>query len=196
MNLSSQNQNIDIRAIREGDKKTFALLIATHYEATFWYAQSLTRDEALAKDMTQEGFYKLWKKRKKIKDGVVIKGWLHKSVRNTFLDYIKKTKKETRLLEATLADTLDNIIEKEVEEKMHQKMAVIEKEIQNLPKKCHKVFLLSKREGLTNNEIAEYLGISIKTVEGHLSKALRILRKKVLDKIQLLFMLLKPTKST
>ena len=74
---------------------------------------------------------------------------------------------------------------------MSKKLAIIEKEIQNLPKKCHEVFLLSKKEGLTNNEIAEHLGISLKTVEGHLTKALKTLKEKVIEKIQLLFMIFK-----
>lgn len=191
MDLNSQEQNIDIRAIQKGDRKAFATLIESYYKETFWYARSLTRSEALAKDLTQEVFSKLWEKRKKLKEGVVIKGWLFQSIRNKYLDYVKKTKKETYLLETAFANTLNSVIQKETEEGVSKKMAIIEKEIQNLPKKCHEVFLLSKKEGLTNNEIAEHLGISIKTVEGHLTKAFKTLKEKVIEKIQLLFMIFK-----
>ena len=145
----------------------------------------------MAKDLTQEAFFKLWKKRGILKEGVLIRGWLYKSVRNTFLDHIKKYNKETRLLEMAYADALDNTIQTENEEELRYKMEIVEREIQNLPKKCSKVFLLSKKEGLTNNEIADYLGLSIKTVEGHLTKALKILRKKLKDKIHVLFMILR-----
>lgn len=191
MDLNSQEQNIDIRAIQKGDRKVFATLIEIYYEETFWYAKSLSRNDALAKDLTQEVFYKLWSKRKKIKDGVVIRGWLFRSVRNKFLDHVKKNRRQTQLLETTLADTLDTFIQRENDEGMSKKLAIIEKEIQNLPKKCHEVFLLSKKEGLTNNEIAEHLGISLKTVEGHLTKALKTLKKKVIEKIQVLLMIFK-----
>ena len=191
MDLNSQEQNIDIRAIQKGDRKVFATLIEIYYEETFWYAKSLSRNDALAKDLTQEVFYKLWSKRKKIKDEVVIKGWLLRSVRNKFLDHVKKNRRQTQLLETTLADTLDTFIQRQNDEGMSKKLAIIEKEIQNLPKKCHEVFLLSKKEGLTNNEIAEHLGISLKTVEGHLTKALKTLKEKVIEKIQLLFMIFK-----
>ena len=191
MDLNSQEQNIDIRAIQKGDRKVFATLIEIYYEETFWYAKSLSRNDALAKDLTQEVFYKLWSKRKKIKDEVVIKGWLFRSVRNKFLDHVKKNRRQTQLLETTLADTLDTFIQRHNDEGMSKKLAIIEKEIQNLPKKCHEVFLLSKKEGLTNNEIAEHLGISLKTVEGHLTKALKTLKEKVIEKIQLLFMIFK-----
>ena len=191
MDLNSQEQNIDIRAIQKGDRKVFATLIEIYYEETFWYAKSLSRTDALAKDLTQEVFYKLGSKRKKIKDEVVIKGWLFSSVRNKFLDHVKKNRRQTQLLETTLADTLDTFIQRQNDEGMSKKLAIIEKEIQNLPKKCHEVFLLSKKEGLTNNEIAEHLGISLKTVEGHLTKALKTLKEKVIEKIQLLFMIFK-----
>ena len=122
---------------------------------------------------------------------MVIKGWLFRSVRNKFLDHVKKNRRQTQLLETTLADTLDTFIQRQNDEGMSKKLAIIEKEIQNLPKKCHEVFLLSKKEGLTNNEIAEHLGISLKTVEGHLTKALKTLKEKVIEKIQLLFMIFK-----
>jgi RNA polymerase sigma-70 factor (ECF subfamily) len=63
-------------------------------------------------------------------------------------------------------------------------------EIENLPPKCKQTFLLSKQEGLTNMEIAEYLNVSIKSVEAHITKAFSILRKKVGDKMNgILFLL-------
>lgn len=59
---------------------------------------------------------------------------------------------------------------------------MVRKEIKNLPPKCKEVFLLSKEEGLTNIEIAEYKQISIKSVEGHITKAFSILRSAVGNK--------------
>ena len=191
MNSKDRNGNLDVSAIRNGDKSAFKTVIDLYYKEVYWYAKSLSRDETLAKDLTQEAFFKLWKKRGILKEGVLIRGWLYKSVRNTFLDHIKKYNKETRLLEMAYADALDNTIQTENEEELRYKMEIVEREIQNLPKKCSKVFLLSKKEGLTNNEIADYLGLSIKTVEGHLTKALKILRKKLKDKIHVLFVILR-----
>ncbi len=63
-------------------------------------------------------------------------------------------------------------------------------EIQNLPPKCKQTFLLSKQEGLTNVEIAEYLNVSIKSVEAHITKVFSILRKSIGDKMHgILFLL-------
>jgi len=62
--------------------------------------------------------------------------------------------------------------------------------IEMLPPKCKQTFLLSKKDGLTNMEIAEYLNVSIKTVEGQLTKAYHILRKQVGRKIKSIFFML------
>ena len=56
-------------------------------------------------------------------------------------------------------------------------------EIEKLPKKCKHIFLLNKKEGLTHIEISEYLNISIKTVEGHITKAFKILEEKLGDQM-------------
>ena len=172
MNSNYRDNNVKVKAIQNGDRRAFKTVIGSYYNEIYWYAKSLCRDEVLAKDLVQEAFFKLWKKRAKIKEGTIIKGWLYKSVRNNFLDHIKKYKKETYLFETTYAETLGHIMEREYEEDVKRKVLIVEKEIERLPNKCKQVFRLSKKEGLTNIEIAEHLGISIKTVEGHLTKAL------------------------
>ena len=190
MHSNYRDNNVKVKAIQNGDRRAFKTVIGSYYNEIYWYAKSLCRDEVLAKDLVQEAFFKLWKKRAKIKEGTIIKGWLYKSVRNNFLDHIKKYKKETYLFETTYAETLDHIMEREYEEDVKRKVLIVEKEIERLPNKCNQVFRLSKKEGLTNIEIAEHLGISIKTVEGHLTKALRMLRERLKEKIQVLFLIL------
>lgn len=190
MDSDALDNRASVSAIRKGNRKAFSRVVELYYNDLYWYAISLGRNDDLAKDLTQEVFLKLWKKRKKLKDGVIIKGWLYMSVRNKFLDHIKKHKGETYLLETAYAETLDDVIESEGQDSLRRRLGMVEEEINRLPKKCLQVFTLSKKEGLTNNEIADYLGLSIKTVEGHISKALKILREKLKEKAQFLFVLI------
>jgi len=177
MNSDAWDKNIDVKAIRKGDRKAFRAIIDIYYEEIYLYARSLSRDEILAKDLTQEVFLKLWKKRKKLRDITSLRGWLYKSVRNKFIDYVRKHRKEVYFFEINYAKIIDDIVQEDYLDDLKRKVKIVEKEIERLPKKCQKVFTLSKKEGLANNEIAEHLGISVKTVEGHLTNAIKILRK-------------------
>ncbi len=69
-------------------------------------------------------------------------------------------------------------------------MKLVKQEIENLPPKCKQIFLLSKQDGLTNIEIAEFLNVSIKSVEAHITKAFSILRKTVGEKVNSVLFLL------
>ncbi|CAN0596932.1 unnamed protein product, partial [Laminaria digitata] len=70
----------------------------------------------------------------------------------------------------------------------------IGKEVQNLPPKCREVFILSRKDGLTNVEISDYLNISIKTVEAQITKAFSVLRNKLGDKYDTILFLVFDTK--
>lgn len=189
MNFNANGKNIDIAAIRNIDREAFKAIIDMHYKEVYLYARSLTRDEDFSKDLVQDVFFRLWEKRGKLREGVVIKGWLFTSVHNKFIDHVRKHKKEVYLLEEVYAETVNEVVQENQDELRH-KLKIVEKEIGKLPKKCHKVFILSKKEGLVNDEIAKHLGISVKTVEGHLTNAFKILREKLKEKIQFLTLII------
>ena len=72
-------------------------------------------------------------------------------------------------------ESLNKIDEQNID-LLKEKIKSVTEGIGNLPKKCKETFMLSKNQGLTNIEIAEYLDVSVKTVEGHLTKAFKLLR--------------------
>ncbi|MEL6485106.1 MAG: sigma factor-like helix-turn-helix DNA-binding protein, partial [Bacteroidota bacterium] len=93
-------------------------------------------------------------------------------------------------LEQRYFESLEKVTSDHDEHSFKKAMDRITSEIQNLPPKCKEVFLLSRKEGLTNIEISVYLKISTKTVEAHITKAFSILREKLGDKLEsILFML-------
>ncbi|PCH53726.1 MAG: RNA polymerase sigma-70 factor [Flavobacteriaceae bacterium] len=145
-------------------------------------------------DIVQEVFLRTWEYRRKLKKDQSINGFLYKTVYNEFINLYHK-KQAIMVLEKTYVATLNKIIEETNEVDLDKKTGIISQEIENLPKKCRQTFLLSKKDGLTNIEIAEYLNVSIKSVEAHITKAYSILRKKVNSKIKtILFLLFKSNK--
>jgi RNA polymerase sigma-70 factor (ECF subfamily) len=149
-----------------------------YYNKLSAYAMSLCRSQNQAEDIVQNVFLKLWKNRERINNVKRLSSFLYRSVYNEFIDQYRKTK-EVMALEKKHIDTLSDILEKESDEDLDKLIKLVNKEIEHLPTKCKEIFLLSKKEGLTNFEIADYLEISIKSVEAQITKAYKILRKKI-----------------
>ena len=101
--------------------------------------------------------------------------WREKRVKKfkKFLDHILLLFK----FEKKYIEELERFTEKD-EVFFERLLNLVQREIQNLPPKCRKIFLMSKQEGFTNVEIAEQLNVSIKTIEYHITKAFAILRQK------------------
>jgi RNA polymerase sigma-70 factor (ECF subfamily) len=108
---------------------------------------------------------------------------------NEFIDLYRKNQ-SLFSLEKSYYDALNGIVQEEDSEAFQRVLNAVNKEIQNLPPKCKEVFILSKKEGLTNIEIAEHLDVSIKTVEAQITKAFSILRTSLEEKVKSVLFLL------
>lgn len=133
------------------------------------YALRIVNDSDLAEDIVADTFSKLWQK---VESGFEVENfqsYIYRAVRNNCITYLNHQ---------TETISLDNI--PEINEDIidtSERDAKIWKAIDELPEKCRKVFLLSKRDGLSNEEIAEEMGISIKTVKNQMTKAFSRLRE-------------------
>ncbi|WP_339895236.1 sigma-70 family RNA polymerase sigma factor [uncultured Algibacter sp.] len=171
-----ENANL-IWHLKKGNEDAFSFLVKNFNHQLCVYASSLLNNESLAEDIVQNVYIKTWEKRKLLSENFSIKSFLYKSVYNEYIDQYRKNRSVT-LLEKKYIEALDTIVEEDysVLEKLYH---LVQKEIQNLPPKCKNTFLLSKQEGLSNAEISEYLNISIKTVEAHITKAFCLIRERV-----------------
>jgi RNA polymerase sigma-70 factor (ECF subfamily) len=170
------------------DEKAYDILMNSYYQSLCAYAQSLCHDQALAEDIVQNVFVRIWVKRKKINSDFSIKSYLYKSVYNEFITQYRKNK-PVLYLEKKYFEAIDVVAEIEPEE-LEGLIKLMNAEIDNLPSKCKEIFLMNKKEGLTHTEISEYLNISIKTVEGHITRAFKILTEKLGTKVESVFFLL------
>lgn len=189
MQVIFKNDTDFIKSLKNGEPKAYTFLVDSYHHKLCVYAHGLTNDHGLSEDIVQNVFIYLWKNRLKLKDSFSIKNYLYKSIYNEFIDQYRK-KKSVLALEKKYIDALNHIVEEEDEKSLEKLIALVKREIENLPPKCKKTFLLSKHDGLTNIEISEYLNVSIKSVEAHITKAFSILRKTVGTKMDSILFLL------
>lgn len=156
-------------------QKNIELLFRTHFNALHRYAFSILKDTDAAKDMVQAVFLKLLEKEELIQFAQSAKSYLFKSVYHESLNHIKKEK--------SLSDKHENYARIQDNEQAPGKATTeaeikerIDKVLSQLPPQCRTVFIKSRAEQKKYAEIAAELDISVKTVEAHMSKALKLIR--------------------
>lgn len=183
------DNGILIDRLKKGEEQAYIFLLDHYNRRLFAYAMTFVNDHALAEDIVQNVFLKTWQFRKKLNCKYSIQSFLYKSVYNEFIDLYRKDK-STTALEVKYYEAMSEIVEKMDEKKFTEIIEVVTREIEKLPPRCRQVFTMSKREGLTNKEISEYMEISIKTVEAQITKGFNMLRKELGDKYETIFFLL------
>ncbi len=186
--LSFTNNITLARQLKLGNNKAYDFLMETYYKSLCNYAYTLINDKGKAEDIVQNVFVKVWVNRKNINPYYIIKNYLYKSVYNEFIDQYRKSK-PVIYLEKKYLEALDLVVENE-HENLTDLIKLVNEEIKNLPPKCRQIFILNKKDGLTQTEISEYLNISIKTVEGHITRAFKVLSGKLDSKVDPILFLL------
>ncbi len=168
---------IIFRKIKKGNKKAFDELFYLYYKNLCNYSYYITNDKFISEEIVADVFAKIWINRKKISISQNVKSYLYKSTRNTTISYIRKNKnifceieEDTFLYPAELDTSPEKNIKKEEEQRKIKNLLSV------IPERSREVFILHRLNGLKYSEIADFLDISVKTVEKHITKALRILR--------------------
>ena len=178
-----------IESLINGEEKAYKFLLNKFHRKLNAYAITLVNDHSMAQDIVQNVFLKTWKSRHRLNPDFSIQSFLYKAVYNEFINSYQQNK-AMMLVHQKYVESIQHVVETTDESSIERMIAIINKEIQNLPPKCQKVFILSKKEGLTNIEIAEHLDISIKTVEAQISKAFKILKEKLKENYNMMLFLL------
>lgn len=148
------------------------------------------KDHDIAREIVQEAFVNLWEKRESIELDRSPKSYLGSTVKNRCLNYLRDHKKFDRsILEFEGLNSGHEYVEQDHLVTSELKLK-IEEATNELPAKCREVFLLNRVEHKKYNEIAAELGISVKTVEAQMSKALKIMRNKLSEYISLLLIII------
>ena len=151
-------------------------LFRYNYRPLCLYALHYLQDADLAEDIVQESYTALWEKLQEGSHVFNRKSYLYMMVRNRCLDHLRKKGIPTESLKPY--DTYGIIDDDDAQERS-QTEARLWTAIDSLPEKCREVFILSKRDDLKYEEIAEELGLSVNTVRNQISKALKVLKEGV-----------------
>lgn len=177
--MQKKSENNDTQLLQllstEGEK-VIEQLFRKHYSFLCKSIYRIIPDEHITEDLAQEVFYELWKKRERIKINTSVKAYLKRAALNKALNYIRDQKIDFRNappkedLQSQVFSTLQHLSADDLQ-------AQIDNAIDSLPERCRLVFVLSRFEDMSYQEIADQLDISIKTVENQISKALKSLRQ-------------------
>lgn len=168
------------------DKEDFQNIFRMYYTPLCHLSNSYLEDEDEAKSIVQEAFLKLWEVRESLNSDSNLRNYLFTLVKNNCLNILKRKQillkhhEKIKWLEMRYQyQSLERMGSEYLEfDELKEK---IETAIKNLPEHCRIVFEMSRFEELKNREIADKLGVTQKTVEAHLTKALKILRSELKD---------------
>lgn len=168
----------DVERLRQGDTQAFDAIFRTWYGPLVGTAERMLRDRAVAEELVQDVMLELWRRRETLAPGSSPQAYLFQATRNRVLNHLRHLKIAQRSepeiqSESAPASSADEAV-------VAQEVSVaVQHAIQSLPDRCREVFELSRVHGLKYSEIASQLGISVKTVEAQMGKALRTLRERL-----------------
>lgn len=172
-----------VESIKNSNQGVFELVFNFYYAGLVVFADQIIKDTSISEDIVQSVFMKLWETRETI-DIRSFRSYFIQCVKNRCIDHLRsqqvKAKFNNRVPESDLLAMGEDLWTKtELSE-------LIEQSVESLPPRCREIFRMSRYENLKIAEIADRLNISKRTVETQISKALKILRIKLIDYLSLL----------
>ncbi|MFD2871691.1 RNA polymerase sigma-70 factor [Mucilaginibacter ximonensis] len=160
--------------LKDDEAAAFTEIYNRHWKFLFTAANNALRHRADCMDVCQAVFMWLWENRKQVEVKTNLRGYLYTAVKYKIANLIRQGKVRETLLDNVL--TADIRAEEHLDLEVKELKNFIAQLIQELPERCREVFLLSRDERLSHRQISERLGISEKTVDDHITRALKKLR--------------------
>ena len=164
--------------LRQGDRDAFDTVFRAHYPLLVGVAERIVGERALAEEVGQDVMLELWRRRETVTVEESLRAYLVRAARNRALNHVRHERMKVRTAPFAAGETVTQaeaprrLAEEEIQ-------AAVQAAVSALPERCREVFELSRGQGLRYAEIAETLGISVKTVEAQMGKALRVLRERL-----------------
>jgi len=175
--LTFSNKKL-IKGLKKNDPSAWRQAVERFSDSLYAFALSKCSDHEMASEIVQQVFVKTFENKDKLNPNYSLKSFLYKSTFNKFIDMYRK-KKATSALHEQYYFLLEQLTSNE--DDMSDKLKLMNLKIESLPSRTKEIFCLSKQDGLSNVEISEILDISLKTVEGHITKAFKLLRNELIS---------------
>jgi RNA polymerase sigma-70 factor (family 1) len=190
-NIISTYEKILLENIKNGDKASFSVIFTRYYKDLVTFSFGMVRNISTAEEIVQDVFIKLWENRASLIIDRSLKSYLLKSVQNHSLNWLQHLKVQSRFDDYTKDhqllssnETENYILHSELEQNLLQAL-------NKIPVEFARAFRMNRFENLSYPEIAQKLGVSVRTIEVRISKALCFLRNELKDFLVLVIVLLR-----
>ncbi|MDN5201294.1 RNA polymerase sigma-70 factor [Fulvivirgaceae bacterium BMA10] len=183
--LKTDNQNISVllSKVSNDDERSFEIFFDRYYNKLRKVALYYVSSNEMAEEVVLDVFFKVWQKRVRLTDIKSIENYLFISTKNQSLNYLNKYNKYTsttldeKFCEERPLEPLKDYVDPESVLLMNEVRLEVKKAVKQLPARCQLIYKLIREEGFKYKEVAEMLGISVKTIEAQISIALKRLNK-------------------
>ena len=171
----SEERSLILRLI-EGDEDAFCELYATYKNRLIYFAMRFLKSREYAEDVFQDAFTVVWQSRRFINPDASFSSYLYTIMRNRRLNQLRNAANEEKLKESILSQALDYTEDTKREVMLNDLKSLISHALQQLTPRQREIFEMSREAQLSHKEIADKLGISINTVQEHISTSLKLIR--------------------
>ena len=179
--IASINTEEIIRRLKREDKSAMDELFQYYYPRLYHFSKSILKIENEIDDTLQDVFVKIWLNRHKISSAETFNSYIFTITKNEVLNLIRSNLRDHSFKEELFLRSVAEEYQTPNSVEFNEIKAGIDKIVESLPEKRKQVFILSRTEGLSNKEIAQQMNISEKTVEDHVTHAIKHLKKTMKD---------------
>ena len=171
----SEERSLILRLIG-GDEDAFCELYATYKNRLIYFAMRFLKSREYAEDVFQDAFTVVWQSRRFINPDASFSSYLYTIMRNRILNQLRNAANEEKLKESILSQALDYTEDTKREVMLNDLKSHISHALQQLTPRQREIFEMSREAQLSHKEIADKLGISVNTVQEHISISLKLIR--------------------
>lgn len=171
----SEERSLILRLIG-GDEDAFCELYATYKNRLIYFAMRFLKSREYAEDVFQDVFTVVWQSRRFINPDASFSSYLYTIMRNRILNQLRNAANEEKLKESILSQALDYTEDTKREVMLNDLKSLISHALQQLTPRQREIFEMSREAQLSHKEIADKLGISVNTVQEHISISLKLIR--------------------